>query len=148
MLPSTTERMFSHPSCSLMEGRWIFLVMYNFTEDGREDKAWWSTAGALRLTRVGHESWLGPETYLTSLICSFFIWIGKKDDSIFLHGLSWEAINKASSTNPGIEWVIGQWEFKLVVFRFYLKIIRLYKCVSQNSSRENKYFLKGGRIGK
>lgn len=76
---------------------------------------------------MGRESWLDPETNLTSLTCSFFIWIGKKDDSIFLHGLLWEAINKASSTNPGIEYVIGQWEVKLVVFRAYLKIIRLCK---------------------
>lgn len=54
-----------------------FSQLHNLTENGREDGAWWPMVGALRANRMELESWLGPETYLTSLTRSFFIWIGK-----------------------------------------------------------------------
>lgn len=91
----------------------------NFTEDGREDGAWWSMPGALRVNRMGPESLLGPETYSASLLCSCFVWIGKQMTAF--SRLLWEMVNQASRTSLGIEHIFGQWEFKLVVFKGLFK---------------------------
>jgi len=65
---NSSSRLFSD------ERQMDFLSMYNLTEN----VAWWLIPGALRLNRVGFKSLPGPENYLWSLTCSFFILIVKE----------------------------------------------------------------------